>query len=467
MHSTDPPAPDVAPERAPRRVSLPEAIQFVIRCLKDGEFDEGEEVCRKILAVAPDYPDALHYAGVLAHENGRTAEGLELIERSVALAPEQADWHSNLGVVRQALGDLEGAIASYERAIALNPSHARAHGNLGVLLKARGDLAEAEAAYRRSIELDDTHADAYHNLAIVLASTGRTQEAIGCYCRALTLKPHYPEARRALALAYCLIGKPEHAVQLCEEWLKDDPGNPVAVHTLAACSGRNVPPRAADEYVQKVFDSFASSFESKLARLNYRAPELVAGALAEAGVAQARALDVLDVGCGTGLCGPLLAPYARTLIGVDLSGGMLEHAAKKRVYDDLIQAELTEYLSRHHERFDIIVTADTLVYFGALEAVGAAAAAALRPGGLLVFTVEEAVEPDFADSYRIRPHGRYEHGPEYIRRLLVDVGLTPHIGHAELRLEAGVPVPGLVVRAAKPGEGAARAAGASTGAHHA
>jgi predicted TPR repeat methyltransferase len=459
MHSTDAPAP------VPKSLSLPEAIEYALRCLKYGEFEEGEEVCRKILAVAPDHPDALHYAGVLAHENGRTDEGLALIERSLELAPEQADWHSNLGVVRQDRGDLEGAIASYERAIALKPSHARAHGNLGVLLKVRGDLAGAEAAYRRSIELDAKHPDAYHNLAVVLSATKRSEEAVTCYCRALTLKPHYPEARRALALAYCTLGQFDRAIHVCEEWLKDDPGSAIATHTLAACSGRDVPARASDEYVQKIFDSFAGSFEVKLARLNYRAPWLVADSLGEAGVAADGTLDVLDVGCGTGLCGPLLAPYAKQLVGVDLSAGMLKHAEEKGVYTELTQAELTEYLARHHERFDVIVTADTLVYFGGLEKVAAAAAAALRPGGLLVFTVEEETDADLLESYRIRHHGRYTHGAEYVRQLLVSVGLRPHVGRAELRLEAGLPVSGLVVRALKPRDHA-RSAGAMEGAQH-
>jgi predicted TPR repeat methyltransferase len=462
MHSTDTPV----PEPVEKAVSLPEAIEFVLRCLKYGEFDEGEEVCRKILAVAPDYPDALHYAGVLAHENGRTDEALALIARSLERAPEQADWHSNLGVVRQATGDLDGAIAAYERAIALKPSHARAHGNLGVLLKVRGDLAGAEAAYRRSIELDAKHADAYHNLAVVLSSTNRSVEAVTAFCRALTLKPHYPEARRALALAYCTLGQFDRAVQVCEEWLKDEPESSVAIHTLAACSGRDVPLRASDDYVQKVFDSFAASFESKLARLNYRAPELVSDALVQVGVPANHALDILDVGCGTGLCGPLLAPYARSLVGMDLSVGMLKHAAEKGVYDELIQAELTEYLSRQHDRFDIIVSADTLVYFGALEAVVAAAARALRTGGVLVFTVEEEVDAALAQSYRIRPHGRYTHGPSYIDRVLVSAGLSPRIGRADLRLEAGLPVAGLVVCGIKPGDSAARGAAAVEDAQH-
>ena len=51
--------------------------------------------------------------------------------------------------------------------------------------------------------------------------------------------------------------------------------------------------------------------------------------LADARLSPAKALDILDAGCGTGLCGPLLAPYARRLVGVDLSDGMLKHAREK------------------------------------------------------------------------------------------------------------------------------------------
>jgi predicted TPR repeat methyltransferase len=428
-------------------MTVPAAMELALAYFRNGHFDEAEEVCRKVLAVAPEHPDALHYAGVLAHENGRSDEALPLIERSLELAPDQPDWYSNLGVVRQARGDLEGAIEAYRRAIALKPAHARAHGNLGVLLKVQGSLAEAEAEYRTSIDLDPHHADAYHNLAVLLSATDRSEEACRCYCRALTLKPHYPEARRALALAYCVIGQRDKAIVVCEEWLNDEPDSVVARHTLAACSGRDVPTRASDEYVRLVFDSFSNSFEAKLARLQYRAPALVAESLARSGSAPDGQLDIADVGCGTGLCGPLLAPYARRLTGVDLSVGMLKHAKEKNVYDELFEVELTAYLEDNPGAFDVIVSADTLVYFGGLEDVIPAAARALRPGGLFVFTVEEAVE--HTESYLIQPHGRYNHGAAYVARLLTEAGLEPTIDRAELRLESGVPVHGLVVRGAK------------------
>src|SRR5947207_11732494 len=158
---------------------------------------------------------------------------------------------------------------------------------------------------------------------------------------------------------------------------------------LAACTGRDVPARASNGFVERTFDSFASSFESKLEHLSYRAPALVAAMLENSGLEPSKQLDVLDAGCGTGLCGPLLVPYARRLVGVDLSEGMLAQARERNVYDELVKGELTAYLADHNEAFDVIVSADTLVYFGPLDHVAAASERALQPGGRLIFTVEE------------------------------------------------------------------------------
>ncbi len=377
------------PTATSRQLTIDEATAIAVECLKNDQLDEADALLQRVLAMVPDSPDALHFSGVLAHHCGRSREALSFIARSLEARPDQADWYSNLGIVLQAVGLLDDAIGAYRQAIALQPGHANAHSNLGVLLRAQGNDGEAEDAYRAAIRLNPHHPDAHHNLAILLSATNRTSEAVTCYCKALTLRPHFPEARRLLALAYCVIGQPEKAVLMCEAWLQSEPDDPVARHTLAAVSGRDVPARASDAYVQKTFDSFAASFEVKLAKLHYRAPELVAARLAETGVSPARALDILDAGCGTGLCGPLFAPYACRLVGVDLSEGMLAHAKEKRVYDELVRAELTAYLQAHRDEFDLIVTADTLVYFGALESVAAAAAGALRHGGRLIFTVEE------------------------------------------------------------------------------
>jgi predicted TPR repeat methyltransferase len=211
-----------------------------------------------------------------------------------------------------------------------------------------------------------------------------------------------------------------------------------------------VPARASDGFVEIVYDSFASTFEAKLQRLKYRAPAIVGAMLADAGLAPAKDLDVLDAGCGTGLCGSHLAPYSRRLTGVDLSAGMLAEAAEKTVYDDLVKAELTAYLSDHPASFDLIVSADTLCYFGRLEEVAIAARAALRPRGLLVVTVEEWLGAGAAAEFVLRPHGRYAHARGYVERVLAGAGLEAVIARVELRMEAGTPVAGLAVRGVRP-----------------
>ena len=438
------------PSESPtRELTLEEAVSLAILLQKNEQLVEARELYRRVLEAAPDHPRALHYAGVLAHQQGRNDEALALVERSLALVPDQADWCSNLGIILQSDGRLDHAIEAYRRAVALDPGHANAHNNLGVLLRATAQPVEAEAAYRTAIRLNPEHIDAYTNLGILLNGLKRTEEAAACYCKVITLRPKHREARKLLALAHTTLGETGAAVKIFEEWLEEEPGDPIARHMLAACTGRDVPQRASNGFVEATFDSFAASFESKLAKLSYRAPALVAAMLEDSGLAPSNQLDVLDAGCGTGLCGVLVAPFARRLVGVDLSEGMLAHAKGKNVYHTLMKAELTEYLRDNSEAFDLIVSADTLVYFGDLEGAIAACAGALRPNGLLVFTLEHAVGGSAGVDYRLEPHGRYSHARAYVEQLLACSGLHAKIIQAELRMEAGAPVPGLVIRAAK------------------
>ncbi|MPY87893.1 MAG: tetratricopeptide repeat protein [Luteitalea sp.] len=433
-----------------REVTLEEAVSLAIQLQKNNQLSEAADVYRRILELAPDHPGALHYSGVLAHRQGRSDDGIALIERSLALEPNRADWYSNLGIILRARGKVDDAILAYQHALSLDPNHVNAHSNLGVLLRAQGRLAEAEAAYRTAIRLDPEHIDAYHNLGMLLAGQRRTREAVVCYCKVVTLNPRHASARRLLALAHCTLGQPEKAVEIFERWLEEEPDNAIAQHMLAACSGQAVPTRASDAFVEKTFDTFAASFDSKLAQLSYRAPALVAALLEDAGFEASKHLDVLDAGCGTGLCGPLVAPFARRLVGVDLSSGMLAQARQRNVYDDLVKSELTTYLREHKEAFDVIVSADTLVYFGALEEVVAAAAEALRLGGSLIFTLEEPIDGEVTTDYRLEMHGRYSHAREHVEQLLAHAGLLSKIVPAELRMEAGAAVAGLVIRATKP-----------------
>lgn len=435
-------------QQTPSELSVEDALRLAIHLHRTGEFGDAEVLYKRILDAAPDHPDALQFLGVLSHQRGDSDAAIGLIEKSIGLDPGQPDRYNNLGNVLLELERLAEATDAYQQAIALQPEHADAYNNLGAVLRAQGRLDEAGTAYLRAIELDPEHVDAHNNFGNLLSSRGRVKEAVAYYCTAITLMPNHPQSRKLLGVAYYTIGQVDAAAQVFHQWLQEEPDNPVAHHMYAACSGQDVPQRASDAYIESTFDVFAASFDAKLGKLGYRAPELVAAALERACAAPDRGLSVLDAGCGTGLCGPLIAPYACRIVGVDLSSGMLQRARSRNIYDELVKAELQDYLANHADEFDVIISADTLVYFGALDGVFDAACHALKPRGLLVFTVEEA--HDAEAGYRINPHGRYSHEHNYVCESMRRGGFEVEaIDTAELRMEGGKPVGGLVVTGRK------------------
>src|SRR4029453_816149 len=130
----------------------------------------------------------------------------------------------------------------------------------------------------------------------------------------------------------------------------------------------------------KMFDQVAESFDDTLiGMLNYQAPAFLADGIAPL-LASAN-VDILDLGCGTGLVGAQVRRLARTLTGVDLSPNMLDQARKRQIYDQLICADVTEFLETHANSFDAVVAGDLFIYIGDLSKVFQGVASALRTGG--------------------------------------------------------------------------------------
>jgi predicted TPR repeat methyltransferase len=241
----------------------------------------------------------------------------------------------------------------------------------------------------------------------------------------------------------------EGAAAVVREWHRAMPEDHVARHLLAAQGGAEAPERASEGFVRQTFDSYASSFDSVLANVRYAGPSLLDEALRspEAGL-DPSGLEVLDAGCGTGLCGPVLRPMAARLTGVDLSPNMLKRAALRELYDELVEGDLVRFLAEHPARFDLIVSADTLNYFGRLEPVMAAAAGALRERGRFAFTIELAAdEPEAAERpFDLAHHGRYAHREAYVREAVTGAGLgLLRVERCVLRKEGGADVHALVV----------------------
>jgi predicted TPR repeat methyltransferase len=423
-----------------------EALALAIERHRLEQLDDAEVIYKVLLERWPDHPDVLNHMGILQHQRGEHATALALLRHAAEVAPNAAGIWNNLGNVLVRVAQTDEAEHAFRRSIELD-ENPEALSNLGRVLRRRKRWAEGEAACRRAIELAPTFGDAWHHLSLLLVAQGRVPEAIVAASKAVVLLPPHKRRRDSYARALVRAGEVEQAIAVYREWLAEEPDNAYVRHHLAACMGEGAPERASDTYIEQAFDGFASTFDAQLASLGYRAPQLVAAALAASLPAPARQFDIADLGCGTGLCGPLIAPWARRLSGCDLSAAMLARAQGRGVYDELEKSELVAYLDDHPAAFDVAVSADTLCYFGALERFAAAARRALREGGHLVFTVE-ALPDDAGADHRLLLHGRYAHARSYLRSVLAAAGFERQRIDADiLRSEGGVPVQGWLVSA--------------------
>ncbi len=436
----------------PSEMGLADAMALARELQKDGRLEAADELYRRILAVAPDYPAALNFRGVVAFQLDRLEEAEASMRRAIELAPDYADAYSNLGnVLLHQKRELD-AMAYYQKALTLQPGLADAHNNLGNAYQQQKRYEDAVACYERALALRPDMADAHLNIGKALEALDRMPEALTAFRRAVELRPFHFDSYRRLASMLYASGRVDEAADVYRTWLSRDPDNPVAQHLLAACTEQAVPDRASDDCVRTIFESFAESFDTVLERLQYRAPALVAEAAADVMGSPAARLDILDAGCGTGLCAEHFRPYARRLVGVDLSLEMIKRAGVRKLYDELILGELTAFLGAVPGAWDHVVSADTIVYFGDLAPVAAAARRGLRPGGHVVFTLERADESAAPQGFKLNPHGRYSHTESYVRRVLAAARLAPRrITHVHLRLELKKPVDGLLVVAAREG----------------
>lgn len=316
---------------------------------------------------------------------GDHANAALAFKHALALDPDNAEAHFRLGLAWRDQHRLDAAAASYRRAIALHPGYIEAHNNLGSVLQMQGSNAEALACFRRAVELEPDFAQPYLNLGRLSASLGDHSNAAAAFQRAIARGIDVDSFR----------------------------------HLSSALAGETTA-TAPDEYSRNLFDKFAGEFDRRLVdELAYRIPEILSARIKA--LEPRRDLRVLDLGCGTGLCGLHMAGSCAALTGVDLSPAMLAKARARNLYDTLVEQNIADWLAQATAgAFDVVLAADVFIYVGDLAAIFPAVARVLADGGLFAFSIEQTTQGDFA----LQPSGRYAQSLGYIRRLCAATGLA-------------------------------------------
>ena len=428
------------------RDDLEQIFQKAYSRHRAGRFSQAEKGYLDILTKKPEWGRAVSALARLYLDQDRPDRAKPLFEKAACASSPDLSACYQLGRLKQLENDHQGAIPLYQKMLDQQPEIGLAWNNLGVAYRETGKSEDALASFRAAVRFVPEMAAAWNNLGVALDEKGQAEEALTAYQKAIDIQPDYVSPHLNMGIMLQKSQRFTEAEAHYRAVLESQPQNDIALFMLQSISGGDAPPDAAPvEHVRSIFNQCAENFEAILVeKLEYKTPEhlfhLVQPYLAED-------MEILDLGCGTGLGAVLYQPFAKGLTGVDVSEKMLEKAAEKRIYSHLEVFNILQPWA-FPKKFDLIYSSDVFVYFGNLDQIMTSAAASLASGGKIAFSVEKLKED--ATDYQLYPSGRYAHSQNYIRTCLNRHGFKPlEMDSREIRKQSGHPVKGLLVVAEK------------------
>jgi predicted TPR repeat methyltransferase len=389
-----------------------------------------------------DRAKARFFEGLKCFHDGRFDAAEQHFLAALEAVPGRVSTLINLAATQLQLAQPEAALANADAALAAEPDSAEAWLHRATALQQLSRLEDALHGFDRLLEIDDHLPEGWLRRAQTLGRLGRHAEALASFDRVLALEPNHVEAWSGRGSMQRELHRLAEAAQSFREALRHGADHDLHAYYLASVEGLGAPPAAPRAYVQTLFDDYADVFDAHLVgTLGYSAhTQLVDGLVA---LARGPYENGIDVGCGTGLCGPLVRPLTRHLTGLDLSPRMLRKASELGVYDRLEHADAAEYLSRDGAPVDLVVAADVFIYVGALEAMFAAVDRRMKRG-VFCFSVE--VLPPGRGDFGLLASLRYAHSQSYLQRLASAHGFDLILEKlAQVRREQRTPVHGLFV----------------------
>jgi predicted TPR repeat methyltransferase len=345
------------------------------------------------------------------------------------------------GVQHTEAGRLLDAERCFEAALSLVPGRPSTLANLAVVKMRLGRADQALPLLEEALEQEPDDVSTLGMRALALAELGHRPAALAAFDAVLAKTPHNGAMWMQRGTLLVEMKRPADAEASYRKALAHGADEELTRYYLAAvaASQADAPPTAPRDYVEGLFDKYADDFDVNLVQeLKYQAPTVLAKRLA---AMDRRFAKVLDLGCGTGLCGRIAKSFMLDIEGVDISSRMLEKAAESGAYGRLVHADVLEFLREARGPYDLVISADVFIYVGAIDEVFRHVARCLAPGGIFCFSVEDAGD---AGPLVLKPSRRYAHSDAHVRELAAANALAlVDMQRAPIREDGGAPIPGL------------------------
>ena len=412
---------------------------------KKGRLTEAEKGYLEVLRRKPDWGQVLNALGTVFLDQSRPDKARKVFEKAANLRPPNFPASYNLARLKQRDNDHKGAISIYRAMLEKQPGLGEAWNNLGVAYREIGDQDEAISCFQKAVVFAPDMAEAWNNLGVAQDEFNMIENASKSYRKAIEIRSDYTSAHFNLGISLQKLRRFKEAREHYKKVLETRPDDEAAKFMLQSMGTSATPDAAPVEHVRRIFDRCAGTFERILVKdLEYKTPELLFDLVRPYLTEE---MNVLDLGCGTGLGAQLYRPFAKKLTGVDVSSKMLEKAAEKKIYNWLEVFDILQDWP-FPQKFDLIYSSDVFVYFGNLDTIIRSASSNLFCGGIIAFSVERLEDNDMG--YRLFPNGRYAHSRTYIQDCLMRHGLQLiKETKSDIRKQSGNPVKGLLIVAKK------------------
>jgi predicted TPR repeat methyltransferase len=416
------------------------------RAHSEGRLSEAAKGYLKVLSSKPDWGQVLNALGTVYLDQSQQDKAKSSFEKAANLRPPNLPACYNLARLKQQENDHKSAVTIYTRILEEQPDYGEVWNNLGVAHRETGNQDEAISCFQKAVKFAPGMAEAWNNLGVAQDELNMFEDSSRSYRKAIEIWPDYTSAHFNLGSSLQKLKHYKEAEVHYKKVLEIKPDDDTAkfmLQSLGTIAG--IPEAAPVEHVRRIFDQCAETFEKTLVNdLKYKTPELLFNLVRPY---LTEKINVLDLGCGTGLGAQHYRQFAKSLTGVDVSSKMLERAAEKKIYDRLEVFDILQNWT-FPQKFDLIYSSDVFVYFGNLERIIGCISSYLLGGGIVAFSVERLEENNM--DYRLYPSGRYSHSQQYIKNCLGLHGLQLiEEASSDIRKQSGVQVKGLLIVAKK------------------